>query len=342
MKRTLISLLSILPLTFAACGGSSNHSTDGGSGGGGGTTNSDCTSTGGTNKALYVANTVTVPQSKTDLAIDLNGDGRVDNQLGSIVNILKTENLDVQMGVTQAVVAGTLIVLGTETSQDATFQTDSCASTLIERGAVTTTPPKYDGTDTFTAQTDGDGTFSGPITGGKFNSSSPVTTKNPVSLTIELPLIAGAQPVELDVEGGQLEYKRDTTGAVTGGELHGFLRSTNVQSKVIPNVALLLSSKLMDNPLTATDMQIAMIFDTGGTGTCNGGTTCANPDGSCAVSGDGKIDICEVATNNLIQQVLAPDIQMFDAAGNYSPTAANTTKDSLSLGLGFTFVKASF
>lgn len=336
MKRTLISLLSILPLTFAACGGSSSNS-DGGTG-----TNTDCTSSGGSNKAMYVANTVMVPASKTDLAIDLNGDGRVDNQLGSIVNILKTENLDVQDGVTQAVVAGSLIVLGTETSSDATFQTDSCASTVIERGAATTTAPKYDGTDVFTAVTDGAGTFNGPITAGKFNSSSPVTTKNPVSLTILLPLIAGATPVELDVEGGQLEYKRDASGNVTGGELHGFLRSTNVQSKVVPNVATLLSSKLMDNPLTPTDMQIAQIFDTGGAASAMCGATCTNPDNTCAMAGDNIISICEVSTNNLIQQVLAPDIQMFNAAGDYAPNAANTTKDSLSLGLGFTFVKASF
>ena len=335
MKRTMISLLSILPLTFAACGGSSAK------GDGGTSTDTDCTSSGGSNKALYVANTVTVPQSKTDLAIDLNGDGRVDNQLGSIVNILGTEMLNVQMGVTMAVQAGSLIVLGTETSSDATFQTDSCASTIVERGAVTTTAPKYDGTDVFTAVTDGAGTFSGPITGGKFNSSSPVTTKNPVSLTILLPLIAGADPVELDVEGGQLEYKRDTTGVVTGGELHGFLRSTNVQSKVIPNVALLLSSKVAETPQTATDMQIAQIFDTGGAASTACGATCTNPDGTCAKAGDMKIDICEVSTNNLIQQVLAPDIQMFQN-GVYDPNPANTTKDSLSLGLGFTFVKASF
>jgi hypothetical protein len=232
-------------------------------------------------------------------------------------------------------------VLATETSSDATFQSDTCATTLIERGMTTATAPKYDGTDTFTAVSDGSGTFLGPITGGKFNSSSPVTTKNPVSLTILLPLIAGADPVELDVEGGQLEYKRDTTGAVTGGELHGFLRSTNVQSKVIPNVAMLLSSKVAEVPQTATDMQIAQIFDTGGAASTACGATCTNPDGTCAKAGDMKIDICEVSTNNLIQQVLAPDIQMFQN-GVYDPNPANTTKDSLSLGLGFTFVKASF
>jgi hypothetical protein len=339
MKRTMISLLSILPLTFAACGGSSGTTPPP-------TGSADCTPTNGSNTALYVTNTVTVPQTKADFAIDLNGDNHADNQLGSIVSILKTESLSVQDGVTMAVAAGTLVILGTESSTDATFQTDSCATTKIQLGNSTATPPKYDGTDTFTVSTSAaPGTFNGPITGGKFKSNDPRTTKAPVSLTILLPLIAGATPVELDVEGAQLTYTRDAAGAVTGGELHGFLTQTSVQNKVVPNVAALLTSKVGEANPTSTDMQIGSIFDTGGTPPATGGTcgaTCANPDGSCAVAGDKKIDICEVSTNNLIQQVLAPDIQMFDAQGNYSPTPANTKKDSLSLGLGFTFAKATF
>jgi hypothetical protein len=55
-----------------------------------------------------------------------------------------------------------------------------------------------------------------------------------------------------------------------------------------------------------------------------------------------KIDICEVATSGLIQNVLAPDVQMFDAAGNYHPNPTNANKDSLSIGLGFTAVPATF
>ena len=62
----------------------------------------------------------------------------------------------------------------------------------------------------------------------------------------------------------------------------------------------------------------------------------------CAVKGDRKIDVCEVATAGLIQNVLAPDIQMFDANGNYHPNPDNTHKDSLSLGLGFSAVTATF
>src|SRR5437588_10867844 len=98
MKRTIcLSLASLIPLAFAACGG--------------GTDSGDCTASGGTNKAQYVTNTVTVPQQRSDFAIDLNGDGRVDNQLGNIIGALEGQMLHVQDGVTQAVADGTLIVL---------------------------------------------------------------------------------------------------------------------------------------------------------------------------------------------------------------------------------------
>jgi len=55
------------------------------------------------------------------------------------------------------------------------------------------------------------------------------------------------------------------------------------------------------------------------------------------MANDGKIDTCEVQGNSIIMAVLAPDVKIYDANGNYAPTATGT-KDSLSLGIGFTAV----
>jgi hypothetical protein len=70
--------------------------------------------------------------------------------------------------------------------------------------------------------------------------------------------------------------------------------------------------------------------------------TCQNLDGSCAKAKDGIISDCEVATNGIMRNLLAPDVQMFDAAGNYHPNPSNTSPDSLSIGYAFTAVPASF
>ena len=51
---------------------------------------------------------------------------------------------------------------------------------------------------------------------------------------------------------------------------------------------------------------------------------------------------CCVRQNSIIMNVLAPDIQVYDANGNYAPNAHNATKDSLSIGIGYTAVQASF
>jgi hypothetical protein len=335
MKRTIISLFSLVPLAFGACGGS-------------GTSSGDCTASGGSNKAQYVVNSVMVPEQRSDYAIDLNGDGRVDNQLGNIIGALTGQGLDVQSGVNMATADGTLVLLMSEASTDATFQSDNCATSVVQIGQ-STTNPDFSGTGTFAVDTSQQGgTFNGPIKVGKFSSAPPATTKDPVTVAIELPLVAGATPVLLKVQGAHLQYTV-SGGMITGGQLNGGIKSSDVQMSIIPSVADILSGKLMnDNPQTSTDMQIASIFDNGGKAdpACSAGT-CQNPaygtrPGMCAAAKDNIIDTCEVSTAGLIQNVLAPDVQLFDASGNYAPNAMNTTKDSLSIGLAFTAVGAKF
>ena len=344
MKRSIfrgfgISLVSILPLTFAACGGS-------------GASSGDCTASGGTNKAQYVVNAVTVPQQRSDDAIDLNGDGRLDNQLGNIISALTGEGLDVQSGVDMATADGTLILLMSETSTDSTFQTDSCATATVQIGQ-STTMPDYSGAGHFTINSmQPGGMFNGPIKVGKFSSPPPSTTKMPSTVTIELPLVAGATPVQLDVQGAHLQFTRGTDGKISGGQLQGGIKETDVQGNIIPSVAKILSDKLKnDMPQTSTDTQIASIFDNGGTADPSCPAGCKNPTtgmdplghaGMCAAAKDNVIDVCEVATSGLIQNVLAADVQLFDAQGNYAPNKLNTMKDSLSLGLAFTAVGATF
>ncbi|MCU1280882.1 MAG: hypothetical protein JWM53_4428, partial [bacterium] len=179
--------------------------------------------------------------------------------------------------------------------------------------------------------------------GGKFNSAPPSTTTHPVTASVLLPLVAGAPPINITLQGAHLQFTRKSDGTVTGGTLQGGIKNQDVQTQIVPAVASLLTNKLMnDMPQTSTDMQISSLFDTGGKAdpACNG--ACKNPDGTCAMVKDNKIDICEVSTNNLVQSLLAPDVQLFDASGAYHPNKDNTTKDSLSLGLGFGAVGATF
>ena len=102
-----------------------------------------------------------------------------------------------------------------------------------------------------------------------------------------------------------------------------------VQQNLVPSLATTLTALIAADPASSRSRQIAAIFDTGG---------CINPNGTPARAGDGIIDICEVSDNPLIASLLAPDLQMRDAAGRYAPVPGGTARDSLSLGLGFSAV----
>jgi hypothetical protein len=362
----LICLSALIPL--AGCG---DNGTTGG-----------CTAVTSGSEGKNVANTLVVPMEKSMFAMDLNGDNKPDNQLGSIIGALTAQNLDVQMGVNQALMDGSVSLLLDQTASD--LSNSSCGQVAIQVGNKPATAPKYDGTDVYTINAGvGSGKVIGTISNGFFNSNSPVTatSQTEAQLTVQLPLVAMAAPINLTIHGGHLQFTRMGDGLMKG-QINGAIKNSDVQNSIIPSVASILTDKVCPLPgramnppvcmgtgMAGTNQQILDIFDTGGT--AQPGDNCMNADGTpscknqaasaadfgkCAQKGDKIISTCEVATNSLIKNVLAPDVQMFnstvtmDASGKpvlmegttYMPSAANTAKDSLSLGLSFTAVKASF
>lgn len=303
-----------------------------------------CLPAGGANRAQYVWNAVIVPMQRSDYGFDLNGDGRIDNQLGNIEGALAGQMLPVQDDATQAVTSGQSLTLVDEHADD--LANDDCAAADLE-AATAMASPDFSGAGHFTVNAAAQAAhLAGPIAGGKFSSEpSPAYATTPVAVTLDLPLLGAVTTIS--VVGVHVQYMRGPDGKLTGGQLNGAIKNADVQAKLIPNIASALTAKIMADTnaggLTATDMQILSIFDNGGKAdaSCVAGT-CKNPDGTCAVKGDNKIDICEISTSGLIQNVLAPDVQMFDASGNYHPNPDNTMKDSLSIGLGFTAVPATF
>jgi hypothetical protein len=299
-----------------------------------------CAPAGGALRAQYVWNAVLVPMQRSNYALDLNGDGRADNQFGNIFGALAGQNLDVQNDVTQAVTSGQCLTLIDAHADD--FSDDACAASDVE-AADAVVSPDFSGAGHFTVDAAAlPGHFAGTFAAGTFSSLPlPPSAATPVIMTLKLPLLGAIIGVQL--VGAHVQYTRAADGTVTGGQLNGAIRSTDVQNILIPALAASLTAQVQVTPLSPRAMQILAIFDNGGKAdpACSAGT-CKNPDGTCAVKGDNKIDICEIATSGLLQNVLAPDVQMFDANGNYQPSPDNTHKESLSIGLGFSAVPATF
>jgi len=299
-----------------------------------------CTPAAGATAARYVWNAMTVPLTASDFAYDLNGDGRADNQLGNIAGALAGQGFDLQAGIDGAITGGQSITLVAESSKDASFGDDACATSTMYAGTPTASPD-YSGAGHFTIDAAATvGHFTGPIAAARFTSEpSPAFAKVPSVVRYDLPLF-GSSPV--DLVGARITYVRAANGTVTGGQLNGAIRQYDIDHELVPAIAGALNLQVHTNPSSSSSMQILAIFDTGGATDPACGSTCKNLDGSCAVAKDGNITDCEVGTNGIIRNVLAPDVQLFDAAGNYHPNPANTTKDSLSVGIGFTAVGATF
>jgi hypothetical protein len=306
-----------------------------------------CTVATGSVERQFVANRIVLPRNSGDFAFDLNGDGRLDNAFGRLVSVLATF-ADPQISIDASITRGGLVVLFDESSSDATFTTDRCAKASITMGAPTTTAPDFSGGGSFSKASGApEPDLFGPIEAGRFDSNDPSKATHPTEVQLKLPLIsgigsAGLTSLPLHLTAAHLQFT-NSAGGLMDGQIHGAVRADEIQNAVIPNVATFFQI-VIDN--TSNGAILLTQFDTGGAAdaTCAGtGGGCKNPDGTCANQGDGKIDACEVSTNFLIASLLEPDVQLFAAdKTTYRPDPGNEAPDSLSFGIGFTAVNASF
>jgi len=312
----------------------------------------------------YVVSSIMLPQQKSDFALDLNGDKRADNALGNIIGTLATQGLDAQTGVNASVEDGTVQVLLSLTSSDPKLaKADDAVKLTFYLGkgkpgmfelpdgvtnndaAVCVGCPDFSGMGMFMADASTAQDFFARIkTAGHFTSNDPVTTTHPVTIHLKVAIIEGAAPLDLTINGAHVQFEigMNAAGATTleKGQIHGSIKKADVDGTIIPAVATLLTGRICPGGvmnhkcmgacnLNGSNGQIASIFDSG---------NCSNGDGTMAMMKDCVIDTCEVAGNSIITAVLASDVQIYDAKGDYAPSAANMKKDSLSLGLGFTAV----
>jgi hypothetical protein len=164
----------------------------------------------------------------------------------------------------------------------------------------------------------------------------------PATVSVLLPVF-GNEFVRVPLVGARLMVVQGGPG-MSFGQLNGAIRDSDVQKLVVPAFAHGMNTAIAADPNSSSSKQLLAIFDNGGTvnpmSMCP--TTCANPDGTCAVQGDGVIAICEVGSNGIIKNVLAPDVQLFAADGSYHPNPANAARDSLSVGIHLDLASASF
>jgi hypothetical protein len=283
-------------------------------------------------KQQAVASRVLLPASKTDRAIDLDGDGKADNGLGALLGALASQGTSVQGTEDAEVTQGKVIVLFDVSSTDAGFASDPGAATAHVFSGAAQASPKLDGTGAFTV--DGaspSASLRGAIANGAFESTpaAPSVTSAPV-VRIGVALL-GTGTVVMPLYVARLTVTH-AAGKATAAQINGAYKQSDVQGILIPGLAANITAQIKADPASPSSASLKSLFDAGG---------CTSSDGMAAVANDGVVAPCEVAKNALLQSSLAPDARLFDDSGAYHPSTTGA-KNALTVALGFTLTSATF
>lgn len=274
----------------------------------------------------YVIDDLQVPSTSseaTQFGLDLDGDGAIDNKLGTVITALASLNVDAPAMVTRAVDHGDTILLakiGTTSFLDArvaTFETFAGANPSIEpcNGAGDTTCRKHlAGGATFTVMPEPVGKpVVGNFNGGQFSGTAG-------NLVVRVDLL-GSTPIDLVLLGSRAVLTMTTDSTIGSAKIAGAVSLADIESKVLPAVQANMSATVADE--------------------C---TNLASPPAcGCPTGSDGKsalalfdkapvdcaISLDEIKASALIQNLLEPDVTV-------------EGEMALSLGVGATAVTANF
>lgn len=287
--RPFLLLSALLPI--AACGGEESITPEG-------------------PHYTYVVSEASVPTTNpqaTEFGLDLNGDKVVDNQLGAVLAALVTQGLDVQTAIADAVNEGDIILLMDLQTTD--FSSARGAGLQIKLGdkatampapcadaADTTCRKHLDGTGSFAvaAGSPNDAAVAGKVVGGTFNGG-------PGRISIEIAL-GGPDSVQLDLIGARAKATGMSDSGIESVILAGALTEADLNAQVIPAIHSQIT------PLIAGDCTgVGGPPDCGCTAGSTGRTILTLFD---TMPKDCAVSVEEIRGNSLLQQLLAPDVEI--------------------------------
>ena len=266
----------------------------------------------------YVANAVRLPTTNTEAAAyarNIDGESGPDNALGQFFATMSAQGLDLSGFQAEAVTSGQLVML--HSLRTASLKSTKTATWQVRYGVPTETPD-FSGQGTFTVD---------PLAARSAKIPAKIKDHHVSTAAATLPvsLDLGAGSVTLSVVKGRIFATCNKSGC-TNGRVNGAITKTEVDETFIPGLVAMLQ------PLVARD--------------------CPGPDASsCVDQSAGKTIVSlfdtdddlvitdqELLDSPLVQTVLAPDVDLFDAEG---APGHDGVADSLSLGIGFTAVRAT-
>ncbi len=275
---------------------------------------------------FYVANTINVPTSASEanvLGIDLDGDGSVDNALGQIMATLAGVGADPQGAIDSFLENGEMLQLFHVKATDLVAATGVGVAAYVGQDADDPVDPSnnFSGTGMFAIQPDTptDSELVGDVVAGRLRAG-------PDTMPLNIVIGPGTEPILVNLVGARVEADLSATN-LGNAKLGGALTAADIDAQLIPGIA--------------AAMQAMVDAD------CPGGTCAPGSAGETILglgfdaNDDGMITADELRMSALISSLLQPDVDLFDADGNFDPRS-DGVNDSLSFGVGFTAVNAVF
>ncbi|MDB4956336.1 MAG: hypothetical protein JWO36_3905 [Myxococcales bacterium] len=190
----------------------------------------------------YVVDRITLLQSdvQTELGDDLDGNGTIDNQLGTIISALAMTH-DTSTHAADMIAAGSL-------------------ASSVEVDANSLGNDDLVGVRFFGADTDAATAVGGRIHAGTFVSNRTRETQAPGAATVRLPIFADADPLPLSLEGVEIDFGSDGTGGLDA-IIRGGIPVADAQAMAYAGIAQMMKT----NP--AAHLPFARILDADHDGT---------------------------------------------------------------------------
>ena len=261
----------------------------------------------------YVVNSLTFPFSSEQarsLGRDLTGDGKPDNQLGMVLAQLSSQGLDLSAVIAETIESGDLLALH---SLRTTSLANAKNATLRLFGGKAKANPDLNGGGTFGVDT------SAPSVKLAAKIKDRAVKAGPGKIPFAFPtLVPGEKPVVLTLKKGRVNATC-RKARCEDGRITGAISMTQINAKFVPTLAKLFQS-LVDQDCPTKD-------------TCEAGSNGQTVLNIFDADDDGQITATELRENNLIEALLAPDVDLVKANGK---PGQDGVKDAMSFGVGFT------
>lgn len=296
----------------------------------------------------YATNNLFLPQSSGSktYAYDFNKDGKSENQLKTLIQAVTVAGLNLQESVSKAVTDGDAVILSEVKTAD--LMTSACSGvtlSLADPPGMGGKPPVFDGTDSFKVGKVQGVKLYGKIEAGKLSTtpSADQSAEDEQRIEISLPLAMGATlPLALrgvHVEGTLAMDKGQPV--IKDGQLHGVISQKDIDSKIVPLVAKLVSGLVNKDPMGSSTKTIVNLFENQMNEVSK--NKCMNTPEKCCKTNPMTCEILDAEIKiSPVGSVLSSDIEAFDGTDRWAPSKENKNKNGMSVGLGFSMIKAKF